>query len=91
MNNGNFLIYLTARNRERGEEALENLKKDEKLSKAKALASNGGLTDIKYHQLDIGDTKSIDALKNYLHNEHPDGIDILINNAGVALNGFSQF
>ena len=89
-NHGPFLVYLTARNQERGEEAVQNLHKDDQLAGAKALSDQGGLTDIKYHTLDISQTKSIQEFRDFIKQEHPDGIDILVNNAGIALDGFSK-
>jgi carbonyl reductase 1 len=88
LNDGPLLIYLTARDSGRGEAALQQLQTDEQLKRAKALAQYGGPTDVKYHQLDISDSKSIYSFCEYLKKEHPEGIDVLINNAGVALNGF---
>ncbi len=37
----------------------------------------------KFHQLDIDNEASIVTFKEYLLGNYPDGIDILINNAGV--------
>jgi carbonyl reductase 1 len=85
------LVYLTARDRHRGEAALQQLQTDTQLKSAKALAQDGGSTDVKYHQLDISDSKSIDSFCEFLRKEHPEGIDVLINNAGVALDGFGRF
>ena len=89
-NDGSFLIYLTARDPERGEKALEQLRADSKLKRAKALTQDGGPTDIMYHQLDISDSKSITSFCKFLRKEHPDGIDIVINNAGIAMDGLSK-
>lgn len=75
LNDGPLLIYLTARDRNRGEEALKILHDDPVLKKAKALASDGGLADIKFHELDISKTKSIQEFSSFLKKEHPDGID----------------
>ena len=90
LNDGPLLVYLTARDRDRGEAALQQLRKDTQLKNAKALAQDGGLTDVKYHQLDVSDTKSIDEFCDFLKREHPEGIDVLVNNAGVALTGFGM-
>ncbi|KAI9815538.1 MAG: hypothetical protein M1827_002672 [Pycnora praestabilis] len=89
-NNGPFLIYLTARNKERGEEALQKIHHDSQLKQASALAQDGGLTDVKYHQLDISETDSIRAFSEMLQTEHPKGIDFVINNAGIAMTGFDS-
>lgn len=87
-NNGPLLIYLTARDQTRGEQALKDIHNDPQLSKAKALRRDGGLTDVKYHQLDISSSSSISNSESFLKTEHPAGIDILVNNAGIALTGF---
>jgi carbonyl reductase 1 len=89
-NNGPLLIYLTARNEERGKAALESLKEDAQLKNAKALRSQGGLTDVKYLNLDISSNQSIQDFAALLKTEHPDGIDFLINNAAVAMQGFDS-
>ena len=87
-NNGPLLIYLTARNEERGKAALESINYDAQLKKAKALRSQGGLTDIRYLPLDIDSQDSIKSFAATIKKEHPDGIDILVNNAGIAGQGF---
>ncbi|KAL0932332.1 carbonyl reductase [Colletotrichum truncatum] len=90
LNNGSLLIYLTARDKSRGEQALASIQNDADLKKAKALSAHGGLTDIKYHQLDISDSKSIENLASFLKKEHPEGVDFVINNAGIAMQGFDS-
>ena len=55
---------------------------------ANALKQDGGLTDVKYHQLDVSDHTSVSSFTNFLKAEHPSGIDFVVNNAGVALSGF---
>ena len=87
-NNGPLLIYLTARNEERGERALKEILQDSQLKQAKALRQDGGLSDVHYLQLDIDSQQSIKTFAEHLKAEHPDGIDFLVNNAGVALDGF---
>lgn len=87
-NNGPFLIYLTARNQERGEKALQELSEDPQLKHAKALQKDGGLSTIQYLSLDIDSQDSIKSFADHIKREHPEGIDILINNAGIAMNGF---
>ncbi|XP_033108136.1 carbonyl reductase [NADPH] 1-like isoform X1 [Anneissia japonica] len=62
------IVYLTARNEERGKAAVEELKKE-------------GLQP-RFHQLDIDSLESIDRLKEFLKSTHG-GLDILVNNAGV--------
>lgn len=90
LNDGPLLVYLTARDRGRGEAAVQRLETDRQLKSAKALAQDGGLTDVKYHPLDISDSRSIDSFCEFLKKEHPEGIDVLVNNAGVALDGFGR-
>ncbi|KAF2096656.1 carbonyl reductase [Rhizodiscina lignyota] len=90
LNDGPFLIYLTARDSSRGEEAIRTLLSDAHLKKAKALSQDGGLTDIKFHPLDISSSESIQAFAGFVKQQHPEGIDILINNAGVAMDGFNM-
>ncbi|KAM0797977.1 carbonyl reductase [Usnea florida] len=87
-NNGPLLVYLCARDKGRGEDAVRTLADDAQLMKAGALAQNGGLTTVKYHGLDIKKTKSIQDFAGFLKKEHPEGIDMVVNNAGIAMNGF---
>lgn len=85
-----MLIYLTARDSDRGEEALRTLLSDAQLKNAKALSQDGGLTDIKFHELDISSSESVQKFASFIEKEHPEGIDMLINNAGVAMDGFNN-
>lgn len=89
-NNGPLLIYLTARDKSRGEEAVKSLQNDTQLKKAKALVSDGGLSEIRYYGLDISKPKSITDFATFLKDEHPEGIDMVINNAGIAMDGFGM-
>ena len=89
-NNGPLLIYLTARDQGRGEAALKQIHEDAQLKQAKALVSQGGLSTIKYKQLDISDKQSIDKLADDLKTEHGQ-IDVLINNAGIAMRELLPF
>ena len=90
-NNGPLLIYLSARDQKRGEDAVESLRQDSQLKKAKALAEHGGLSTIKYHGMDISKPESIHDMASFLKKEHPDGIDIVVNNAGIAMDGFGKY
>ena len=85
LKSGPFLIYLTARSSERGQEAVRTLNQDAKLKKAKVLVDDGGNTTIKYHAFDVSDSQSIRGFREFLQKEHPNGIDIVINNAGKIL------
>lgn len=62
-------VYLTARNEERGLAALKELEAE-------------GLSP-RFHQLDIGDAASVEALRDFMKEQHG-GIDVLVNNAGFA-------
>ena len=87
-NNGPLLIYLSARDQKRGEDAVADVLQDAHLEKAKALAEHGGLSTIKYQGMDISKSQSIKDMATFLKTEHPDGIDIVVNNAGIAMEGF---
>ena len=65
----NGIVYLTARDEERGKTAVEELKKEN--------------LNPRFHQLDINDQESITRLRDHLVKEHG-GLDILVNNAGIA-------
>lgn len=88
LNNGPLLIYLTARDQSRGNAALEAIHNDAQLKAAKALRADGGLTDVAYHPLDVSSSQSVSEFAAYLKKQHPEGIDVLVNNAGIALDGF---
>lgn len=90
LHSGPFLIYLTARSAERGTEAVKVLNSDPALKKAKVLAQDGGETTIKFQTLDINDAGSIHVFRDFLKKEHPEGIDVVVNNAGIAMDGFSR-
>lgn len=65
-------VYLTSRDFTRGQKAVEDLEKE-------------GLKP-KYHQLDITDPSSIEKLRDFLKEKYG-GLDVLINNAGIAFKG----
>lgn len=88
LNDGPLLIYLCARDKGRGEDAVTSIGSDAQLKAAKALAAEGGLTTVRYHGLDISRTKSVLDFAGFLEKEHPEGIDVVVNNAGIAMNGF---
>ena len=62
-------VYLTARNVDRGTETLKELEQ-------------AGVK-VSFHQLDIGDKSSIEKLRDYMKDKYG-GIDVLVNNAGMA-------
>ena len=69
---------------------MKNLADDPQLTKAKALSAQGGLSDIAFHELDISQTKSVQDFRDFLKEKHPEGLDFLINNAGIAMDGFGM-
>ncbi|KAL5967434.1 Carbonyl reductase NADPH 3 [Taenia solium] len=69
-------VYLTARNEKQGLEAVKVL--EEK-----------GLC-VKFHQLDITDVDSRHALAKFVKGRYPEGLNILVNNAGVAYKADSK-
>ena len=62
-------VYLTSRDETRGREAVEALKIE-------------GL-DPKFHVLDIGNEQTVETLRDFMKEKYG-GIDVLINNAGIA-------
>ncbi|KAF1981450.1 carbonyl reductase [Aulographum hederae CBS 113979] len=81
-----FLIYLLSRDASRGQSAVTALQQDPQLTSSDVLST----TEIRHHPLDISSSASIAAFANHVKNEHPEGLDFLINNAGIALDGFSS-
>lgn len=75
-----MLIYLTSRDEVRGREALKKLHSESDLSEK--LKEN----ELKYRQLDISDSKSVQSAKAFILENHGT-LDILINNAGIATKG----
>ena len=69
---------------------MQALQDDTQLKKARALKKDGGLSTIKYKGLDISKKESIDEMGRFLEKEHPDGIDVVVNNAGIAMDGFGM-
>ena len=65
----NFLWHLLARDVNRGQAAVDELKKQ-------------GVSPM-FHQLDITDANSIANLKKFIQEKYG-GLDILVNNAGIA-------
>jgi len=63
------IVYLTARDEERGLAAVEELKKE-------------GL-EAKFQQLDIDSLESIQRFRDYIKSTHG-GLDVLVNNAAIA-------
>ncbi|CAJ1446552.1 unnamed protein product [Effrenium voratum] len=64
-------VVITARSPEMGKQAVETL-----------AVEMGDRAKIQFHQLDIGDAKSVEALAQYASSLG--GIDVLVNNAGLA-------
>lgn len=87
LKSGPLLIYLTARSAERGAEAVNTLNSDPQLKKAGVLEKDGGNTTITFAELDISQTKSIQDFRDFLKAQHPEGVDVIINNAGIMFEG----
>lgn len=87
---GPLLIYLTARDRGRGEAALQSLATDSSLRQAKTLVRDGGNVDVRFHALDVAQHASVAAFAKHVRDAHPEGVDVVINNAGVAMSGFGE-
>ena len=68
------IVYLTSRTEELG---LKSVKELEELNLKPS-----------YHQLDITDQSSINKFRDYLSEKHG-GLDVLVNNAGIAYKGSS--
>lgn len=68
---GEWVIYLTARNESLG-------------LKAQAELASKGLS-VKFHQLDITDSASRKSFLDFMKTNHPDGINLAVNNAGIYL------
>lgn len=67
---GEWDVYLTARNVDLGKRACEELQ--------------GKGLQVKFHQLDITDVQSRKTFLEYMKTHYPDGINIAVNNAGIA-------
>lgn len=71
------LVYLTSRNPDLGQAAIKELNESVKPPQSQ----------LAYHQLDVSDPSSIDRFAQYIKAQHPDKVDVLINNAGIAAKG----
>ncbi|EJD40731.1 NAD(P)-binding protein [Auricularia subglabra TFB-10046 SS5] len=89
LNAGPFLIYLLARDTARGQAALAAMNSDEQLLKAKVLQAQGGPVSIAFHQFDVSDKASVDAFVQTVKEKHGE-IDVVVNNAAVAMDGFDS-
>lgn len=78
-NRGPLLIYLTSRNKESGEAAVEAVTRQIQ----EAAAKDSPPVEVKLGVLDIESQDSISMFAASLAANHPGGIDILINNAAV--------
>ena len=87
---GPLLVYLCARDEGRGQEAVKQVESDGVLKEARALVQDCGLTAVRYHGLDVGVRESVLGFKKFLEREHPEGIDVVVNNAGIAMKGFGM-
>jgi len=69
------IVYLTARNENLGQAAIEQLQKE--------ISNSKRCKELRFHQLDITKDESVQRIKKHLSDEHG-GLDILVNNAGFA-------
>ena len=67
-------VMLTSRDAEKGREACRKLEKE-------------GL-DVLHHQLDVTDQASVASVARHIENEY-DRVDVLVNNAGISIDGRS--
>lgn len=79
-NRGPLLIYMTSRNKESGEKALQTVTQQIKEGLA---STDSPPVEVKLLLLDIESEESIAAFAASLAASHPEGIDIVINNAAV--------
>ncbi|KAJ1718916.1 hypothetical protein LPJ61_006428, partial [Coemansia biformis] len=76
-----MIVYLTARNVDRGQQAFDELKREQLRRESEESVIHGN--ELRFHQLDVGDVTSIQVFIDYLTLMHGDqSIDVLINNAG---------
>ena len=87
---GRLLIYLCARDKGRGEEAVRMVERDAVLKEKRALVGDGGLPAVRFYGLDVAVEESVRGFKEFLQREHPGGIDVVVNNAGIAMKGFGM-
>ncbi|KAJ1944673.1 hypothetical protein FBU59_002536 [Linderina macrospora] len=72
-----MIVYLTARNMERGQMAFDEVRRE--LSRIQPHSEN----EVRFHQLDVSDLDSIHTFIDYLTLIHgTQSVDILVNNAG---------
>ena len=51
---------------------------------------DGGNVDVRFHALDVAQKASVAAFAEHVRDAHPEGVDVVINNAGVAMSGFGE-
>ncbi|KAJ2939419.1 hypothetical protein O0L34_g10849 [Tuta absoluta] len=74
------VVYLTARDVQRGETAAAQLRKEIENQPNKKISNPA------FHQLDITDSESVKKFHDYIKVTHG-GIDVLVNNAAIAFKG----
>jgi NAD(P)-dependent dehydrogenase (short-subunit alcohol dehydrogenase family) len=90
-----FTVYLGARSAEHGYSAVEELKKgsatarggtpmDKSAGVDADLGGSGGGLDIRFVQLDVTDSRSVEAAVNKIETE-AGRLDVLVNNAGIMV------
>ena len=81
-----LIIYLTARDESRGQQAVKTLHQDKELEGARVLKDKGGLVSVVFELLDVNYQRPIEVLAEKIRSRHG-GLDILVNNAGALLSG----
>ncbi|KAJ2077486.1 hypothetical protein H4R24_005104 [Coemansia sp. RSA 988] len=75
-----LIVYLTARNVDRGQKAFDELRREQLRSASDMKIQNN---ELRFHQLDVASPESIHTFIGYLTLMHGEfSIDVLINNAG---------
>ncbi|CAI2181996.1 11416_t:CDS:2 [Funneliformis geosporum] len=77
-------IFLTARNQNLGQESLKKI--EQELKSRQILKDDSGKIELKFLRMDLTDEQSIKDVGEILERDY-NGLDILINNAGIAFRG----
>lgn len=47
------------------------------------LKRDGGVVDVRFRRLDVGEREGVDEFVEWIGQEHEEGMSVLVNNAGV--------